>query len=492
MSCSVLHHVEVCVKDEAILELLTHGFGFIHCARRVTHRASQWVLKSGGCVFVVTKRLDEEVVNGNGNGKEMNDGSRDGKKWNMDEERSHMNGFTREDEHWTVFCCQNSDSHAVDSVFNIALVVRNVDSVTERVRAMGGRILREPCDLANPQGKVRYAIVTSCCGNIVHTLIDKSHYNGDFLPGFEPVEHTRGNSDGNTTDTPNGYLEHTLENGHSKHSSNSEELARQHKEENEVDASQNLKLQLKGSPASPPLCTHIDHVTYVCRAGESRQLLDWYEQCFGMKRFFANGVETEADGFVLGGNIGLRLKAMEYWRCAETGLLSAPGASMQDSSLKLVIAEPLPDVSTSHVETFLRAHGGPGVQHIGLHTPTMANTVAFMAGRGVVFRKPPPVYYEEGVKLNEIEEAGHGSELSMFRDLGILLDTEADIFSEMEEQEGKKKYLMQVFTGPIFKQDTFFLEVIQRCGARGFGAGNITALAKSIILYNEQQQKLKT
>lgn len=43
------------------------------------------------------------------------------------------------------------------------------------------------------------------------------------------------------------------------------------------------------------------------------------------------------------------------------------------------------------------------------------------------------------MKLNEIEEAGHGSELSMFRDLGILLDTEADIFSEMEEEVGKKR-----------------------------------------------------
>ncbi|XP_069970953.1 4-hydroxyphenylpyruvate dioxygenase-like protein [Penaeus vannamei] len=491
MSCSVLHHVEVCVKDEAILELLTHGFGFSHCARRVTQHASQWVLKSGGCVFVVTKRRDGEEVNENGSRKEIIDVCRNDREWKKDGEKSHMNGIMM-DEHWTIFCCRDSDSHAVDSVFNVALVVRNVDSVTERVRAMGGHVLRDPCDLTDSQGKVRYAIVTSCCGNIVHTLIDKSHYKGNFLPGFKTVDHAHKNRDGSTTSTVNGYHEHALDNEHSQHNgNNSDELGGQHKTENEVNASQIPKHEVEVSPTSPPLCTHVDHVTYVCRAGESRQLLDWYEQCFGMKRFFANGEETEADGFVLGGNIGLRLKAMEYWRCAETGLLSASGASMEDASLKLVIAEPLPDVSTSHVETFLRAHRGPGVQHIGLHTPTMAATVALMAGRGVVFRKPPPVYYEEGVKLNEIEEAGHGSELSMFRDLGILLDTEADIFSEMEEQEGKKRYLMQVFTGPIFKQDTFFLEVIQRCGARGFGAGNITALAKSIILYNEQQQKLK-
>lgn len=48
---------------------------------------------------------------------------------------------------------------------------------------------------------------------------------------------------------------------------------------------------------------------------------------------------------------------------------------------------------------------------------------------------------------------------------------------------------MQVFTTPIFEEDTFFLEVIQRCGARGFGAGNITALAKSIILHKQLDGK---
>ena len=42
---------------------------------------------------------------------------------------------------------------------------------------------------------------------------------------------------------------------------------------------------------------------------------------------------------------------------------------------------------------------------------------------------------------------------------------------------------MQVFTRPLFNKDTFFLEVIQRCGATGFGAGNITALWKAVDSY---------
>ena len=39
---------------------------------------------------------------------------------------------------------------------------------------------------------------------------------------------------------------------------------------------------------------------------------------------------------------------------------------------------------------------------------------------------------------------------------------------------------MQVFTRPLFNKETFFFEVIQRCGATGFGAGNITALWKAV------------
>ena len=42
-------------------------------------------------------------------------------------------------------------------------------------------------------------------------------------------------------------------------------------------------------------------------------------------------------------------------------------------------------------------------------------------------------------------------------------------------------FLLQIFTKPVFEVDTFFMEIIQRKGAQGFGAGNIRALALSII-----------
>lgn len=96
-------------------------------------------------------------------------------------------------------------------------------------------------------------------------------------------------------------------------------------------------------------------------------------------------------------------------------------------------------------------------------------------------------------KIKEIEAAGVDPE--QFKNLGILLDSEADYYASKDSDkpetadvglEPKGKFLMQIFTKPIFKEETFFLEVLERRGARGFGAGNITALAKSIILFQSQ------
>lgn len=97
-------------------------------------------------------------------------------------------------------------------------------------------------------------------------------------------------------------------------------------------------------------------------------------------------------------------------------------------------------------------------------------------------------------KRKEIQAAGYN--IDEFQRLGILLDSEADTsdtsshdryfykFSQsMSENDFllvSDRYLLQIFTTPLFNEETFFLEVMQRKGARGFGAGNVTALARSI------------
>jgi 4-hydroxyphenylpyruvate dioxygenase len=45
------------------------------------------------------------------------------------------------------------------------------------------------------------------------------------------------------------------------------------------------------------------------------------------------------------------------------------------------------------------------------------------------------------------------------------------------DEEG---YLLQIFTKPVQDRPTLFFEIIQRMGAKGFGAGNFKALFESI------------
>lgn len=45
-----------------------------------------------------------------------------------------------------------------------------------------------------------------------------------------------------------------------------------------------------------------------------------------------------------------------------------------------------------------------------------------------------------------------------------------------------------MFTKPIFAEDTFFLELIERRGATGFGEGNIRALWRSVQAHMENEK----
>ena len=52
---------------------------------------------------------------------------------------------------------------------------------------------------------------------------------------------------------------------------------------------------------------------------------------------------------------------------------------------------------------------------------------------------------------------------------------------EMRRVVGANEFvLLQIFTKPVEDRPTLFFEIIQRMGARGFGAGNFKALFESI------------
>ena len=50
----------------------------------------------------------------------------------------------------------------------------------------------------------------------------------------------------------------------------------------------------------------------------------------------------------------------------------------------------------------------------------------------------------------------------------------------IEADRDEEGYLLQIFTRPIQDRPTFFFEIIERHGSRGFGVGNFKALFEAI------------
>jgi 4-hydroxyphenylpyruvate dioxygenase len=67
------------------------------------------------------------------------------------------------------------------------LEVPDVDKCIAHARAQGATILDEPHDISDEHGTVRLAAIAAY-GQTRHTLVDRSRYNGVYLPGF--VEQT--------------------------------------------------------------------------------------------------------------------------------------------------------------------------------------------------------------------------------------------------------------------------------------------------------------
>lgn len=92
--------------------------------------------------------------------------------------------------------------------------------------------------------------------------------------------------------------------------------------------------------------------------------------------------------------IGLRLTAMEYWKCSKSGI-TLPFKDEKEPDCKFVIAESLPELGRNQVDTFLDQHRGAGIQHIGLYTEDIVRTAQTLSRAGVQFFSPPPAYYTE-------------------------------------------------------------------------------------------------
>jgi 4-hydroxyphenylpyruvate dioxygenase len=135
------------------------------------------------------------------------------------------------------------------------------------------------------------------------------------------------------------------------------------------------------------------------------------------------------------------------------------------------INEPAIGRRKSQIQEFLDYHHGPGIQHLGLATHNIVETVIQLRAAGVEFLPIPKTYYE-GLEdwVQEINVP-----VEQLAELGILVD---------RDQDG---YLLQLFTKPVGDRPTLFFEIIERHGSRGFGAGNF----KSLFVALEQEQALR-
>ncbi|HEV7172023.1 4-hydroxyphenylpyruvate dioxygenase [Pedococcus sp.] len=82
-----------------------------------------------------------------------------------------------------------------DGVVDISLEVPDVDRCVAQAKAAGARVVRDAEDLTDEHGTVRIASIATY-GETVHTLVDRSRYDGPYLPGYVAKESTWVKRDG--------------------------------------------------------------------------------------------------------------------------------------------------------------------------------------------------------------------------------------------------------------------------------------------------------
>jgi len=132
--------------------------------------------------------------------------------------------------------------------------------------------------------------------------------------------------------------------------------------------------------------------------------------------------------------------------------------------IKFPINEPATGKKKSQIQEYLDYYLDAGTQHIALRTDDIVATVRQLRENGVQFLGLPHEYYATlGERVGDV-----GVPIETLEELGI----EAD-----RDEEG---YLLQIFTRPVQDRPTFFFEIIERHGSRGFGVGNFKALFEAI------------
>ncbi|WP_246201732.1 4-hydroxyphenylpyruvate dioxygenase [Streptomyces alboniger] len=184
----------------------------------------------------------------------------------------------------------------------------------------------------------------------------------------------------------------------------------------------------------------LDHFAVCVSAGELSGLVAFWKRAFGFRSVFQEHI-----------SVGSQAMHSEVVQNAE-------------GDITFTIIEPDLTASPGQINEFLKAHGGPGIQHLALSTRNIVEALDRLSTQGVETLNVPDIYYDalpERVAVSEYS-------IDSLRKSRILVD---------EDHNGR---LFQVFTRSVHPRRTFFFEVLERCGAETFGSNNIHALYTAV------------
>jgi 4-hydroxyphenylpyruvate dioxygenase len=197
----------------------------------------------------------------------------------------------------------------------------------------------------------------------------------------------------------------------------------------------------------------VDHCVGNVELGDMNKFVDFYKQVLGFSQLI------HYDDKVIH---------------TEYSALMSKVMTNGNGRIKFPINEPASGRKKSQIQEYLDWYRSPGVQHIALRTDDITRTVRQLRENGVEFLSLPHEYYATlGERVGDV-----GVPIETLEELGI----EAD-----RDEEG---YLLQIFTRPMQDRPTFFFEIIERHGSRGFGVGNFKALFEALEREQERRGNL--
>ncbi|GAB4524755.1 MAG: 4-hydroxyphenylpyruvate dioxygenase [Anaerolineae bacterium] len=281
-----------------------------------------------------------------------------------------------------------------DGVKVIALGVDDVAEAYAATTSRGAKGAWQPREEQDEYGIIRTAAIRTY-GEVLHVFVDRSDYNGTFMPLYQPID----------------------------------------------------------MPVDSAGLAAVDHMVGNVELGKMDYWVHFYHHVMGFRQlqgFTDDDISTEYSA--------LMSKVM----------------SNGNGRVKFPINEPAEGKRKSQIEEYLDYYMTPGVQHVALATGDIISTVTKLRERGIEFLRVPDTYYEV---LPE-RVTGIKEDLNKIKELGILVD---------KDDEG---YLLQIFSRPLQDRPTAFVEIIQRHGSQGFGAGNFKALFEALELEQERRGNL--